>query len=104
MHGFENLRRKWGEPMPTVKFTNNLKRFFPGLRTVMVQGNTVAEIVVAINEVFPGISDYIQDERGSVRQHVNIFIGEDLINDRVSLSDPVREDDQVYIMQALSGG
>jgi len=35
---------------------------------------------------------------------VNIFVGEELIHDRVTMRDEVKSDDKIYIMQALSGG
>ncbi len=91
--------------MPTIKFTRHLVRFFPDLgHTTAVSGQTVAEIIAALDEKHPGLAAYIVNERGALRRHVNIFIGQDLIRDREQLGDAVAEDDQVYIFQALSGG
>lgn len=90
--------------MPKVKFTSNLKRFYPGLDTVEVNGKTVAQALEEINKEYEGIRDYIVDERGVLRKHVNIFIGNHLIKDRKALTDELVEKDEVYIMQALSGG
>ncbi len=90
--------------MPQVKFTRNLRRFFPDIDTVAVQGETVAEVVAELGQHYPGLTGYILDDHGLLRQHVNIFINEELIYDRKTLADPVQEEDQVYIMQALSGG
>ena len=90
--------------MAVVKFTPNLKRFFPDLCEVEVEGTTVADVVAAVDARWEGLADYIIDERGALRKHVNIFIGEDLINDKQGLSDAVSQNTRVYIMQALSGG
>ena len=90
--------------MATVKFTYALKRFYPDLCPMELSGNTVKEIVGQLDVTYPGISDYLVDERGRLRQHVNIFIGNNLINDRKSLQDSVNDGDEIYIMQALSGG
>ena len=90
--------------MALVKFTPNLKRFFPDLCEIEVEGRTVAELVAAVDARWEGLADYIIDERGALRKHVNIFIGEDLINDKQNLSDVVGQNTRVYIMQALSGG
>ena len=71
--------------MPRVQFTRHLFRFFPALAQageVEVEAETVAEVVAALNERFPGLADYIVDERGALRKHVNIFIGSDFIRDR----------------------
>jgi molybdopterin converting factor small subunit len=90
--------------MPKVRFTSHLQRFFPKLSEVEVEGETVAELLKALEKKFPGLSAYIVDQKGSLRQHVNIFVREELILDRITLSDPVEADDPVYILQALSGG
>lgn len=66
--------------------------------------NTVAELVAALEREAPGIAFYICDERGRLRRHVNIFVDEKMVNDRGKLSDPLGNDSQVLIMQALSGG
>jgi hypothetical protein len=54
--------------------------------------------------VAPGFTYYICDERGCLRTHVNIFVGDERIWDRTRLSDPVPDGARVLIMQALSGG
>lgn len=91
--------------MPTVKFTSHLQRFFPDLQqNVPIKGSTVAEVVAALDKKYPGLADYIVDERGALRKHVNIFINDELIHDRQQLSDGVNNEQQVFIFQALSGG
>ena len=90
--------------MPYVKFTPNLKRFFPDLENTTIEGETVAEVVTNINQRWHGLADYIVDEQGALRKHVNIFVGEELLADKRALSDAVNDDTRLYIMQALSGG
>lgn len=90
--------------MPVVRFTKNLQRFFPTLTETHVEGATVAEVVAALDKCYPGLADYIVDERGALRQHVNIFVGDSMIDDRVMLRDAVSADSRVYVFQALSGG
>ena len=91
--------------MPQVRFTQHLRRFFPDLPEQLdVQAATAAEVVQALEAEFTGLASYLVDERGSLRPHVNIFIGSDNVTDRKTLSDPVGPDDEISIMQALSGG
>ena len=91
--------------MAKVKFTRHLTRYFPTLMdNVEVNGRNVAQILTNLDKQYPGLAAYIVDEQGSLRKHVNIFIAGDLIHDRQTLQDPVNENDQVYIFQALSGG
>lgn len=90
--------------MPQVSFTSALKRFYPNLEPLRVEAQTVAEILNKLEKQYPGLKDYLVDELGRLRKHVNIYIGENLVLDRESLKDKVRENDEVLIFQALSGG
>lgn len=92
--------------MPTVRMTSHLYRFFPQLegQTINVPPGSVAEVLAAVNELAPGFTDYILDERGAVRRHVRLSINEDIVIDRKTLTDRVPEDGTVFIFQALSGG
>ena len=90
--------------MATVKFTSNLKRFYPDLNTTKIEAKTVAQLVEEINKQYPGLKNYITDDQNRLRQHVNIFINQSMIQDRLMLKDKVEMDDSIYIMQALSGG
>ena len=90
--------------MARVKFTPNLVRFFPDLRECEVEATNVADIVSAVDQRWRGLGDYIVDEQGALRKHVNIFVGDELIRDKQTLSDKISADTRIYIMQALSGG
>ncbi len=90
--------------MAQVKFTPNLRRFFPDLCDCVVEAATVADIIAAVDQRWRGLGDYIIDERGCLRKHVNIFVGDQLLHDKTGLSDAVAADTRVIIVQALSGG
>ena len=92
--------------MPTVELTRHLYQFFPALegKTLIVPGATVAEVVQAMERLAPGFAFYVCDERGRLRQHVNIFVGDERVTDRATLTDPVEPGSRVLILQALSGG
>ncbi len=90
--------------MAQIKFTPNLKRFFPDLCECEVEAATVAEIVAAVDRRWRGLADYIVDEQGALRKHVNIFVGDELLRDKQTLSDRVSAETKIFIVQALSGG
>jgi hypothetical protein len=92
--------------MPKVELTRHLFRFFPDLadKEIVVDATDVAGVVRAMEQMAPGFAFYICDELGRLRTHVNIFIEEESIADRVRLTDPVKPDSRVFILQALSGG
>ncbi len=90
--------------MAKIKFTSALKPFFPTLTDLELEGATIRELVSQMEARFPGLSNYLMDETGSLRKHVNIFLQGDLIRDRKTLSDPVKKSDELLVFQALSGG
>jgi molybdopterin converting factor small subunit len=69
-----------------------------------VDCNKVSELIELLDSQHPGLKNYIVNEQGQLRKHVNIFVQQKLISDRVGLQDILHPDDEVYIMQALSGG
>lgn len=92
--------------MAQVELTRHLKDIFPALKEApfMIEAATVAEVVTELERRAPGVGFYICDERGRLRQHVNIFIGDEMICDRGKLTDRLNVDSRVFIAQALSGG
>jgi len=86
--------------------TTHLFRFFPILENqeLTVPAGSVAEVLHAVDAISPGFCDYVLDERGALRRHVNVSINDTIVIDRKALSDHVGDDATVYIFQALSGG
>jgi len=90
--------------MPKVRFTSALKRFFPTLTDTVVEAQNIQGVILSLDQKYPGISDYLVDDSGQLRIHVNVFVKDELIQDREHLSDVVQEQDEILIFQALSGG
>jgi molybdopterin converting factor small subunit len=90
--------------MALIRFTAALKRFYPNLEPIEIQGNTVATLLSALEKKYPTITDYLIDEHGTMRQHIHIYIGDRMVMDRIALTDAVSDKEEIWIMQALSGG
>lgn len=90
--------------MAHVAFTPHLSRYFPALRTADIDAENVADLVAALERAHPGLASYLVDERGRLRQHVNVFVDGRVVRDRVGLRDALDARSQVYVAQALSGG
>ena len=90
--------------MVVVRFSQHLTRHFTIPAAVEAGGANVSEILSDLERQFPGVSAYIVHENGALRQHVNVFIGDRLIADRQHLTDSIDSENEVSIMQALSGG
>ncbi len=89
--------------MTTVAFTPNLQRHLD-CPEVTVSAETVSQALDAVFRDNPRLRGYVVDEQGRLRQHVAVFVGGELIRDRVHLSDSVAAGQDIFVMQALSGG
>lgn len=89
--------------MTTLSFTPNLRRHVE-CPSAQVEGVTVRQVLEAYFQANPKVRSYVLDDQGAVRKHVAIFLNQELVYDRTELSDPVREHDDIFVVQALSGG
>lgn len=89
--------------MAVVHFTSHLQSFV-NCEPVEVAGENVGAVVTAALAGRDQLRSYILDDQGRLRRHVMIFVDGQMIEDRLGLSDPIKADAEVYIMQALSGG
>lgn len=90
--------------MIKVQFTYALKRFFPNLKSLQLEAEDLEHLIISLEKRYPGMKGYLLEDYGGLRKHVNIFINGTIINDKESLSDRIKPGDQIFIMQALSGG
>ena len=90
--------------MAKIKFTSALTRFFPNLTEMDIEAGTVKEALLNVEKNYPGILQYLVEDNGQLRKHVNIFLGDELIKDRQTLCDKISQKDELMIVQALSGG
>jgi molybdopterin converting factor small subunit len=84
-----------------VRIPTPLRSYTEDRSVVEAGGATVAEALDDLDRQFPGIRFRMIDEQGRLRKHMKIWVGEDAVRD---LTSPLRESDEVTIMQALSGG
>jgi len=90
--------------MPIVHFPRHLIHQLSVPSACRAEGSTVHEVLAGLERQFPGLRDYVVDDLGALRPHVNIFIGEQWIRDRKNLSDRVAAADEITVVQALAGG
>ncbi|MEL7027829.1 MAG: MoaD/ThiS family protein [Pseudomonadota bacterium] len=89
--------------MARVTFTDNLQRHIACPPSEQ-PGATVGEVLAGVFEENPMLRSYVLDDQGRLRKHVAVFLNDALVADRVRLSDGVRDTDEIFVFQALSGG
>lgn len=89
--------------MPKVQFTGQLQRFM-AVPMAEAEGATVRAVLDNVLRDNARLRGYVLDDQGSLRKHMTVFVSGRMIADRAGLSDPVSASDEVYVLQALSGG
>ncbi len=89
--------------MAKIHFTSQLQRFL-AVPALDVPGTSLGEVLAAAFVETPGLQGYLLDDQGALRRHVAVFVNGQAVRDRVRLSDPVGADDEIYVLQALTGG
>lgn len=84
-----------------------LREFADGAATLTVAlppAPTVRNLLAALAEVAPALERRIRDERGEVRRHVNVFVGEGNIRDDAGLDTAIPAGAEISVIPAVSGG
>ena len=88
----------------TVRIPTPLRRITNGADKVSVEGQNLKEIVITLEEQFPGIKERLCDEQGELRTFVNVYINGEDIRFLKGLDTPTNEGDEVSIVPAVAGG
>jgi sulfur-carrier protein len=81
-------------PSPLLSYTNQA-------REVEADGSNIGELLDDLNRQFPGIRFRMIDEQDAIRPHMRIFVNGEQV---WGLDEALNPSDEVYILQALSGG
>jgi len=65
---------------------------------------TVGAALDVLGTLHPGVRDRVLSEDGSVRPHVNVFVGDESIRYSGGLATPLAEGAEISIVPAVSGG
>ena len=65
-----------------------------------LSGETIAELLRALELAHPSLAGWIVDERGLIRRHINVFVN----GERGREETPVADGDRVEVLPAITGG
>ena len=97
MFSADNMSVKVRIPTPLRKLTNELE-------LVEVVAGSVGSAVRELQSKFPGISERLLDDSGSVRRFVNVYLNEEDIRFLTDLETPTKDGDEISIIPAIAGG
>jgi molybdopterin synthase sulfur carrier subunit len=90
--------------MAQFRIPGPLRRLSDGEMTVAVQATDLASAITALDERYPGFRDRLLDEKGELRQFVNIYLNDEDVRLGSGLEAKVGEKDEISIVPAVAGG
>lgn len=88
----------------TVRVPPVFRTLTGGESQVSAEGETVAEVLSALEQLHPGFEEKLLDGDGQLVRYVNLFVDDDDIRFMNGLETPVPSGATLSIMQAVAGG
>ncbi|MFO7572343.1 MAG: MoaD/ThiS family protein [Gaiellaceae bacterium] len=86
--------------MPVVRLRAPLSELTGGRRELELDGSTVGEVLRSLEREHPETKGWILDERGQIREHINVFVNRDYGREGTV----VGTSDRLHVIPAISGG
>jgi sulfur-carrier protein len=87
-----------------VRIPTPLRRLTQGEDKVSVEGESLGEVVDALEAQFTGIKDRLCDEAGELRNFVNIYINGEDVRFLDGLKTDTSDGDEISVVPAVAGG
>jgi adenylyltransferase/sulfurtransferase len=88
----------------SVYIPSPFRRLTANREYVDVEGETIRQVLDALDASYPGFGDLVFDQDRRVPRHINIFVNNQEIHDLEGTDTPVADGDQVAVIPALAGG
>jgi molybdopterin converting factor small subunit len=87
-----------------VRIPTQLRTLSGGAAEVSVEGDTLADVLDALEAAHPGFRDRLFDDNGKLRRFVNVFVADEDVRFLDGLDTKVADGQTVSIVPAVAGG
>ena len=90
--------------MAQFRIPGPLRRLSEGQITVAVEASDLGAAIDALDARYPGFRDRLLDDKGELRQFVNVYLNDEDVRLGSGLKAKVTEKDEISIVPAVAGG
>ena len=90
--------------MAHFRIPGPLRRLSGGEILVEVGANDLSSAIDALDARYPGFKDRLLDDRGELRQFVNVYLNDEDVRLGSGLKAKVDDKDEISIVPAVAGG
>jgi sulfur-carrier protein len=90
----------------TFHIPGPLRQFTEGHSKVEIANSpdTLADALSALWILYPGLRDRVATEQGHIREHINVFIGDEDVRFTGGVTSRLSSGSEISIVPAISGG
>lgn len=90
--------------MANIKLPPVLRKISGGIKEVQIEGSTIGDVLDNLDHKFQGIKHQLLTEDGQIARFVNLYLNDEDVRFMQGLTTPVKDNDTVIILPAMSGG
>ena len=90
--------------MPILKIPTPLRSYTNGQGKLALDGSTVQETLTNLVLEYPQIKKHIYDDKNHLRPYVNIFLGDENIQELDGSETRLKPNDTLLIIPSIAGG
>jgi len=90
--------------VPEVRLPTLLRPHAGGQNSVIVDGETIGEVLDALQRAYPGMAGQLLTDDGTLHKFVNVYLNDDDVRYLDKLDTKVQSGDTVSILPAVAGG
>ena len=90
--------------MTKFRIPGPLRRLSDGQVTVSVNATDIESAIAALDQRYPGFRDRLLDDKGELRQFVNLYLNDEDVRLGSGLKAKVADGDEISIVPAVAGG
>ena len=87
----------------TLRLPSTLSTYSGGKSQIVLKADTVEQMLTLLAQQHPRVWEYLCNEQGYVREHVRIFVNNELISGPNGLQTPLKPGQEVIVLPATFG-
>lgn len=86
----------------TLRLPSTLSAYSEGKSQIPIRANTIEQLFAVLARDYPKVWSYLCNEQGRIREHVKIFVNNELIGDPNDQRIPLKAGQEVIVLPAIS--
>ena len=90
----------------TIHLSGGLRQLAGGRESIEIGGapETAGDALEALWALCPALRDRVATEQGDIREHVNVFVGQENVRYSGGLATPLSAAAEMWILPSITGG